>query len=152
EVTMRNLTRLLIVAALAIPAFAQHDFLTTTEADRVRDTQEPVARIKLYILFAKQRLDQVQSLLAKNRPGRSGEVRQLLEDYTAIVDAMGAVADDAVVRKVNVSLAPPVMIDGEKKFLEQLTKIQSSAPTDLEMYNFELKEAIEATSGAIETA
>jgi hypothetical protein len=149
---MRNLSPLLAILLVAFPAFAEHDFLTTSEADQVREVQEPVARIRLYLGFAKQRLDQIQSTLSKNRPGRSGEIRQLLEDYTDIVDAIGTVSDDALARKLDLTAAPPVIIEGEKKFLDQLSKMQASTPSDLEMYNFELKEAIEATSDAIDTA
>ena len=149
---MRNLPRFLAILLVAFPAFAEHDFLTSSETDQVREVQEPVARIKLYLSFAKQRLDQIQSMLAKNRAGRSGEIRQLLEDYTAIVDAIGSVSDDALARKLDLTLAPPVIIEGEKTFLGQLNKVQASAPSDLEMYNFELKDAIEATSDAIDTA
>ena len=69
---MFAMKRCLIILLLAVPAFAQHDYLTATEVDQVREVQEPVARIKLYLLFAKQRLDQLQSLMAKNRAGRSG--------------------------------------------------------------------------------
>jgi hypothetical protein len=149
---MRNLSRFLAILLIAFPAFAEHDFLTSSETDQVREVQEPVARIKLYLTFAKQRLDQMQSMLAKNRAGRSGEIRQLLEDYTAIVDAIGSVSDDALARKLDLALAPPIIIEGEKTFLGQLNKMQASAPSDLEMYNFELKDAIEATSDAIDTA
>src|SRR6185312_1616629 len=154
---MRNLSRLLAILPLgvlmvALPAFAEHDFLTSSETDQVREVQEPVARIKLYLTFAKQRLDQIQSMLAKNRAGRSGEIRQLLEDYTAIVDAIGSVSDDALARKLDLTLAPPIIIEGEKTFLGQLNRMQASAPSDLEMYNFELKDAIEATSDSIDAA
>src|SRR3569833_2471074 len=149
---MRNLSRFLAILLVAFPAFAEHDFLTSSETVFVRVVQEPVARIKLYLSFAKQRLDQIQSMLAKNRAGRSGEIRQLLEDYTAIVDAIGSVSDDALARKLDLSLAPPVIVEGEKTILGQLNKVQASAPSDLEMYNFELKDAIEATSDAIDTA
>jgi hypothetical protein len=142
--------RFLIVLLLAIPAFAQKDFLTNSEIEQVREAQEPVARIKLYLLFAKQRLDQVQSLMAKNRAGRSGEIRQLLQDYTSIVDAIDTVSDDALVRKNDVTTAPAFISDGEKKFLDQLQKIQSGAPHDLAMYDFELKEALAATGDSLD--
>jgi len=139
-----------IVLVLAIPAFAQKDFLTNSEIEQIREVQEPVARIKLYLLFAKQRLDQVQSLMAKDRAGRSGEIRQLLQDYTSIVDAIDTVSDDALVRKNDVTTAPAFIADGEKKFLDQLQKIQSSAPHDLAMYDFDLKEALAATSDSLD--
>jgi hypothetical protein len=141
---------LLIVLLLALPAFSQKDFLTDSEIEQVRQAQEPVARIKLYLLFAKQRLDQVQSLMAKDRPGRSGEIRQLLEDYTNILDAIDTVSDDALVRKNDVNAAPAVIADGETKFLAQLQKIQASTPHDLAMYDFELKEAVAATGDSLD--
>jgi len=147
-----NAKRFLIVLLLALPAFAQKDFLTDSEIEQVREVQEPVARIKLYLLFARQRLDQVQSLMAKDRPGRSGEIRQLLEDYTSIVDAIDTVSDDALVRKNDVNTAPTVIADGEKKFLDQLQKIQTSTPHDLAMYDFELKEALAATGDSLDLA
>jgi hypothetical protein len=142
--------RFLILLLLTLPAFAQKDFLTNSEVEQVREVQEPVARIKLYLLFAKQRLDQVQSLMAKDRAGRSGEIRQLLQDYTSIVDAIDTVSDDALVRKNDVTTAPPFIADGEKKFLDQLLKIQASTPRDLAMYDFELKEALAATGDSLD--
>jgi len=144
--------RFLIVLLLALPALAQRDFLTATEVDQIREVQQPVARIKLYLLFAKQRLDQLQSLMSKDRPGRSGEVRQLLEEYVGIIEAIDTVSDDALVRKADVTTAPAMIADGEKKFLGQLEKVQASAPRDLEMYDFELKEAIASTGDSIELA
>ncbi len=144
--------RLLIVLLMTVPAFAQKDFLSSTEVDQVREVQEPVARIKLYLLFAKQRLDQVQSLMSRDRPGRSGEIRQLLEDYTSIVDAIETVSDDALARKGDLTLAPAAITDSENKYLAQLKKVQASTPRDLEMYDFELKEAIAATSDSLDSA
>jgi hypothetical protein len=149
---MRNITRLMVFLLLALPAFAEHDFLTTSEADQVREVQDPVPRIQLYLTFARQRLDQIQSTLAKNRPGRSGEIRQLLEDYTSIVDAISTVSDDALIRKADLTGAPAIITEGEKKFVDQLKKMQDSSPSDLEMYSFALTEAIEATSDSIDTA
>lgn len=145
--------RLLVVPLLlALPAFAQKDFLSPNEIDQVREVQEPVARIKLYLGFAKQRLDQLQSTVTKNRAGRSGEIRQLLEDYTSILDAINTVSDDALARKIDVTLAPEAIVDGEKKFLDQLEKFEASVPRDLDMYQFSLKEAIASTSDSIDLA
>lgn len=153
--SMRKAKRFLMFALpvlLAFPAFAAHDFLSDTEIDQVRQVQEPVARIRLYLTFAKQRLDQLQSTIAKNRPGRSGEIRQLLEDYTSILDAINEVSDDALHRKNDVTTAPAVISESEKRFLEVLQKIQASSPQDLDVYNFELKEAISGTSDSLDLA
>jgi uncharacterized protein involved in exopolysaccharide biosynthesis len=144
--------RFFIIFAFALPAFAQRDFLTSTEVDQVREVQEPVARIKLYLTFARQRLDQLQSQMAKDRLGRSGEIRQLLEDYASIIDAIDTVSSDALVRKTNITAGPTLVADGEKRFLDQLEKIQAAAPHDLEMYDFDLQDAIATTSDSIDLA
>jgi hypothetical protein len=149
---MFGMKQLLVILLLALPAFAQRDFLTGSEVDQVREVQEPVARIRLYLAFARQRLDQLQSTMSKDRPGRSGEVRQLLGEYTSIIEAIDTVSDDALVRKTDVTAAPALVADGEKKFLTQLEKIQTATPRDLEMYDFELKEAIATTNDSIDLA
>lgn len=141
-----------VLALAALPVFAQKDFLTPNEVDQVREVQEPVARIRLYLSFANQRLDQLRSIMAKDRPGRSAEVRQLLEDYSSIIEAIDTVSNDALVRKAELAAGPTAIAEGEKKFLDQLGKLEASNPRDLEMYDFELKEAIATTNDSIDLA
>ncbi len=142
----------LLFIGMTVPVLAQKDFLTPNEADQIREVQEPVARIKLYLVFARQRLDQLQSVITRNRAGRSAEMRQLLEDYTSIVDAIDTVSNDALVRKADLTAGPTLIVEGEKKFLDVLQKLQASAPRDLDMYDFQLKDALEATSDSIDLA
>ena len=142
----------ILAAASAIPAFAQRDFLTPDEVDKVREIQEPNARLKLYLLFARQRMDQLQQLLAKEKKGRSILARELLEDYAGIIDAIDSVSDDALKRKVDIATGVSAVDDTEKRFLTQLRKIQDSAPADIDLYDVALKEAIAATSDSMELA
>jgi len=141
-----------LAGAMAIPCFAEKDFLTSSEVEKVREAQEPNARLKLYVLFARQRIDQLQKLLAKEKQGRSLSVRELLLEYAGIVDAMDAVADDALKRHVNIEIGRIEVRDAERKFLALLEKIESGAPADLDRYDIELKEAIAATSDSLELA
>jgi hypothetical protein len=149
---MRLISAILLVAAASAPAFAQRDFLTSSEIDQVREIQEPNARLKLYVLFARQRMDQFQQLMKKDRKGRSLEARQLLEDYANILDALSSVSDDALKRHVEISEGLKAVATAEQKFLAQLQKVDEAPPADLGLYDTAFREALAATSDGIEAA
>ncbi len=133
-------------AAFVAAGQAKHDYLTTDEANQVRDKQDPNERLVLYVHFAKQRLDQVSQLLAKDKAGRSALIHDLLDDYTKIMDAIGTVSDDAVRRRLDIVKGNSTVASETRAMLEQLQKIQESAPKDLARYDFSLQQAIDATS------
>jgi hypothetical protein len=148
----RCLTVLLAAASAAVPALAQRDFLTQDEVEKVREAQAPNDRLQLYVLFARQRLDQFQQLMAKDKPGRSLMIRQLLEDYTNIIDAIDTVSDDALRRKADIADGSKAVSAAEQRFRAQLQKAIDSQPRDLDMYELELKNALGDTSDSMELA
>lgn len=143
--------RLLLLSLLAVgPVWAQRDFLTADEADQVRLAQDPNDRLKLYLYFAKQRLNIAQHALSKEKAGRSILVHDALDDFSQIVDAIDTVADDALKRKLDIKEGMAAVSAGEKELLAGLEKIEESQPKDVARFEFVLKQAIETTRDSLE--
>lgn len=143
---------LVLLLCFIPPLVAQKDFLTGDEVDQIRLIQEPNERLKLYMLFAKQRIDQIDSLLKREKPGRSALLHDLLDDFTKIIEAADTVADDAIRRKVALDEGLMGVINAERAFADRLGKLKSAAPKDLARYELVLDTAVETLTDSIEIA
>jgi hypothetical protein len=142
---------LLLTCLLSSPA-QDRDFLTADEADQVRLAQDPNLRLKLYLHFAKQRLDLIQQAMAQEKAGRSKLVHDLLEDYTRIIEAIDTVSEDALKRKLDIAEGTKAVAESEKEMVTALEKIGESNPKDIGRYQFVLDQAIETTKDSVELA
>lgn len=131
---------------------AQKDFLTEDEIERVRLTQEPNERLKLYLLFARQRIDQLDQLFSKEKAGRSILIHDLLDQYAKIIEAMDIVTDDALRRGLLVDEGVQAMVKTQEGMLKKLEKFEALDPKDLSRYEFVLTTAIETTRDSIESS
>src|SRR5260370_10403986 len=143
--------RVLVAVLFAAGALAQQrDFLTADEVDQIREAQDPNARLKLYVGFARQRMNLLQELVGKEKPGGSALIQDTLEDYTNIIEAIDTVSDDALKRKLAINEGMKLVAAAEGEMLATLQKIGESDPKDLGRYEFALKTAIDTTSDSKE--
>jgi hypothetical protein len=145
---------LLVCALLAAPLAAQQqrDYLTVDEGDQIREAQNPNERLNLYIHFARQRLSQVDHWLAKEKAGRSILIHDALDDYANIIDAIDAVADDALQRRVDIKAGLTAVVSAESEMLLGLQKIGDSQPKDISRYDFVLKQSLDTTNDSLDMA
>ncbi len=149
---VRTLFLTLILAAAAVaPALAQRDFLTADEVDQLRELQAPDERLNLYTVFARQRVDLLGQLFAKEKTGRSLMIHDTLDQYTKIIEAIDTVVDDALARKRPVTVLPKVA-KVERELLAKLEKFATLQATDVERYRFSLDQAIESTKDSANTS
>ena len=140
----------LILCFIALPLLAQRDFLTPDEVERIREAQEPNLRLTLYTNYAKLRLELLKQLFSKEKPGRSILIYNQLDQYTKIIEAIDVVADDALRRKLDLTLGITEVAKAEEKMLAELQKFSASEPKDISRYDFVLKNAIEVTQDSLE--
>jgi len=147
------MTTLLLALTLALPvAQVQRDFLTADEADQIRLVQEPNERVKLYLQFARQRLELVRQALAGSKPGRASLIHDTLEDYERIIDAIDTVIDDALRRKLPIEEGIRAVARAEKEFIALLEKFDAIEAPDRDRYEFALAQALETTRDSLELA
>lgn len=147
------LAALAIAFAIAVPAAAQRDFITPDEANQLRAVaQEPALRLKLWVQFARQRLDQVEKLVKEDKAGRAGLIHDLLDQYTQIIDSVDTEADEALRKKADVAEGMKLVAGAEKEFSAILENIRNNKPKDYARYEFVLGQAIETTKDSLEAA
>lgn len=148
---MRTLICTLMATLVMLPLAAQQrDFLTPDETDQLREVQEPNERLALYSKWALLRLDEIEQMIASNKPGRAAFIHDLLEDYGHIIEATDAVADDALRRKISIDTGVTTLAGSEKDMVARLQKIRDAKPKDLSRYEFALSDAIDTTQDSLE--
>jgi hypothetical protein len=160
---MRNTTAFGLIAMLAIGFFSatvcraappqKRDYLSEEEADKIRDAETPVLRVKLYLSFAADRLKKFQYEMERTLPqARRGEtLTGLLNAYSGCVDDAADVISLAEEKQQEIRAGIKEIQSKGKEFLVTLHKFEAKNP-DLETYKETLSDAIEGTEDAVHDA
>lgn len=153
---MKHLRRFLLAsfAALFLASFAhgqtvQKDYLSNLEADKIRDAETPNEKIKLFLQFADDRLKKFQYELDHPSQTRHPEMLNfLMNSYIGCVDDAADLIQEGIEKQQNIRTGVDLMSSKAKEFLEVLKKISADAK-EIEVYKFNLDDAIEGTQDAI---
>jgi hypothetical protein len=147
----KSLLAVSLAGALGAGASAQSvdkDYLTNTEADKIRDAETPNERIKLFILFADDRIKKFQyELQHPSQNNHEQMLNYLLNAYIGCVDDAADLVQLGIEKQQNVRSGVDLMAEKTKEYLEVLNKVKADAK-EIEMYKENLDDAIEGTLDA----
>jgi len=142
----------LFLASLAHPQVIQKDYLSSLEADKIRDAETPNEKIKLFLQFADDRLKKFQYELDHPSQTRHAEMLNfLINSYIGCVDDAADLMQEGIEKQQNIRVGVDLMFTKAKEFLETLKKISADAK-EIEIYKFNLDDAITGTQDAINDA
>ncbi len=130
----------------------QKDYLSSLEADKIREAETPNERITLFLSFADDRIKKLQYELEHPSDNRHVEmVNSLLNAYVGCVDDAADLIQLGIEKQQNIRKGIDLMASRTKEFLVILQKIPSDAP-DSEFYKDNLDDAMEGTRDASKEA
>jgi hypothetical protein len=130
----------------------QKDYLSSVEADKIRDAETINERIKLFLSFADDRLKKFQYELDHPSTNRHGDMlNSLLNAYVGCVDDAADLIQLGIEKQENIRQGIDLMTSRTKEFLVVLEKLSTDGP-DRELYKENLDDAIEGTHDAMNDA
>ena len=144
----------LVLIAPPVPAAAaqEKDYLSSVEADKIRDAETVNDRIKLFLTFAEDRLKKFQYELEHPSANRHGDMlNSLLNAYVGCVDDAADLIQLGLEKQDNIRQGIDLMASRTKDFIAVLEKISTDGP-DRELYKENLDDAIEGTRDAMNDA
>jgi hypothetical protein len=141
-----------MLGASAVGQVPQKDYLSNAEADKIRDAETPNERIKLFILFADDRIKKFQyELEHPSQTNHEQMLNYLLNAYIGCVDDAADLVQLGIEKQQNVRAGVDLMAQKTKEYLEVLNKVKSDAK-EIEIYKENLDDAIEGTQDALNDA
>src|SRR5215467_15573125 len=145
----------LILAFLPAAAEQHHrDPLNDLEIDKLRDAaQEPEARLKLYIEFARVRLAKLEQVRVDDKAtDRDQLTRDALQDFLDVYDELNTNVDTFADRGDDLRKALKPVIEADTEFGSKLRAFKSSltgSRQEVENYDFLISSALEAVDAGM---
>ena len=149
---------ILTLSGLGRSAYAQHHAdLAQAEIDQLRDSMmEPETRLKLYVKFAKTRieaLDQIRTDPKISATERPSQTHDKLQDFVDIYDELNDNIDMYVDRKDDIRKPLKTIIEADTEFQAKLKAFEDSLTASKEEskpFEFVLRNAVDAVNDSAE--
>ena len=143
---------MLVMAGAARAQRPEKDYLSSLEADKIRDAETPNERVTLFLTFAEDRLKKFQYEIEHPSPNKHKEMlNYLMNSYGGCVDDAADQIQLSLEKQESIRQAIDLMATKAKQFLEILQKYAKEGP-ELEIYKDNLDDAIEGTQDALNEA
>jgi len=130
----------------------EKDYLSTIEADKIRDAETTNDRIKLFLLFAEDRLTKFKYELEHPSSNKHEEMlNYLMNSYIGCVDDAADLIQLGLEKQDNIRQGIDLMASRGQEFLDTLKKYAANGP-ELSAYKDNLDDAIEGTEDALREA
>jgi hypothetical protein len=149
-----------MIAAIIVPSISvvrsahalpqKKEYLTQTEADKIRDAETPAERIRIFVTFAEDRLKKFQYELGRTVPERrrSEILNGLMNGYAGCVDDAADQIAIAREKQADIRASLKLMKLKSQQFLDVLEKLDQGGP-EFDTYKDTLEDAVEATKDAL---
>jgi len=140
---------LLLVGAVAVAQGHKRDPLSDLEIDKIRDAaQTPDVRLKLYVEFARARLDKLPKLHSDPKAtDRDAQIHDALQDFLDIYDELDDNVDTFADRGDDIRKPLKPVIEADTEFGSKLRAFKASLTNSREeaaKYDFLIGSALEA--------
>lgn len=158
---MKTRCRLVLALLMALTAFAiaapaqKPDSLSDDEEDKIREAQEPSARIEVYLTLAESRLERIEGFRSKPMDPQydnGAYIDHLLDEYISITDELKNWIQDRYDRKVDMREGLRKVLETGPKQLDQLRRIQESPDAYVADYAKSLRDARDDFTDSIDGA
>jgi hypothetical protein len=155
---MRNLSGALLVILVlsfsAARAERRKDPFNQVEIDQLRDAaQEPDIRLKLYVKFARARLDLVEKVGSDPKEtDKPQATHDRLQDFLDVYDELNDNVDTYADRKNDIRKSLKSVIEADNEFQAKLRALKDAANTSPEQakpYEFLLSNALDAVDSSV---